>query len=224
MTQTHARITRNGKHFEVMVDLEQALKLRKGESINLSSVVQNSTVFNNIKTGDRASSEELVKTFGTDNSDEICMKIIKNGEIVLPTEFIRTEQQQRYKQVADFIIKNAVDKNSRPFAPIVIMNALKEAKIEVKNKPIDTQIKDIVDQLKRIIPIRLETKKIRVTLPAQFTGKAYGVLTEHMEKENWLANGDLEVILNIPAGLLMDFYDKLNGITHGSALSEELKS
>jgi len=29
-------------------------------------------------------------------------------------------------------------------------------------------------------------------------------------------------VLNIPAGLIMDFYDKLNDVTHGSALSEEI--
>ena len=42
------------------------------------------------------------------------------------------------------------------------------------------------------------------------------------EKENWLNNGDLEVIVSIPAGLTLEFYDKLNSLTHGSALTEEI--
>ena len=29
--------------------------------------------------------------------------------------------------------------------------------------------------------------------------------------------------LNIPVGIQMEFYDKLNGVTHGSATSEEMK-
>jgi ribosome maturation protein Sdo1 len=30
-------------------------------------------------------------------------------------------------------------------------------------------------------------------------------------------------MLKIPSGIIIDFYDKLNSITHGSALTEEIK-
>ena len=36
-------------------------------------------------------------------------------------------------------------------------------------------------------------------------------------------DGSLEVIISIPAGMVMDFYDKLNGVTHGAALTEDIK-
>jgi len=55
------------------------------------------------------------------------------------------------------------------------------------------------------------------------TGKAYGIVAPYMEKENWLNNGDLEIVVAVPAGMIMDFYDKLNSVTHGSAMSEEMK-
>ena len=46
----------------------------------------------------------------------------------------------------------------------------------------------------------------------------------YKEKENWLSNGDLEVIVSIFAGnQLFSFYDKLNSVTHGSAITEEIK-
>ena len=35
---------------------------------------------------------------------------------------------------------------------------------------------------------------------------------------------DLEVVVAMPAGLVMDFYDKINSATQGSVLSEELKN
>ena len=54
------------------------------------------------------------------------------------------------------------------------------------------------------------------------TGKAYGLLAEYKEKEEWLSNGDLQITLNIPVGIQMEFYDKLNSITHGSAITEEI--
>ena len=68
-----------------------------------------------------------------------------------------------------------------------------------------------------------ETKKIKIKIPAEHTGRAYGLIQDYKEKEEWLSNGSLEVILNIPTGIQSDFYDKLNNITHGSALTEEIK-
>ena len=44
-----------------------------------------------------------------------------------------------------------------------------------------------------------------------------------MQKETWLNNGDLQVMAEIPSGLQSSFYDKLNSITHGSAITEEIK-
>jgi ribosome maturation protein Sdo1 len=38
-----------------------------------------------------------------------------------------------------------------------------------------------------------------------------------------LNDGSLEVIVEVPSGMIMDFYDKLNGVTHGSAITEEIK-
>jgi len=45
-----------------------------------------------------------------------------------------------------------------------------------------------------------------IKIPAEHTGKVYGLVQEYKEKENWLSNGDLEVVVNIPVGLQEDFY------------------
>ena len=86
-----------------------------------------------------------------------------------------------------------------------------------------SEIQDIVKEISTIIPIKIETKKIKITIPAVHTGKVYGLINQYKEEENWLSNGDLEVTLKIPSGIIMDFYDKLNSMTHGSALTEEIK-
>ena len=69
----------------------------------------------------------------------------------------------------------------------------------------------------------IETKKIKIKIPVEHTGKVYGLINEYKEKEDWHSDGSLEVVLNIPVGMLMDFYDKLNSITHGSAITSEVK-
>jgi len=223
MVQTVARVKRGGKNFEILVDLAEALKLRENKG-QINSAVLTNAVFYNLKSGEQASSQDLKKAFNTEVFEEIAEKIIRNGDIEFPQNYIKGEQGKKYKQVVDFLSKNAVDQNSRPYTPQRIMKALEEAHVSIKNKPIDSQVFEIVEQLQKVMPIKIEMKKIRISVPAQHTGKAYGVLHEYIEKEDWLSNGDLQAVINIPAAMVFDFYDKLNSITHGSALSEELKA
>jgi ribosome maturation protein SDO1 len=224
MVQTTARLSKQGKHFEILVDLEEALKVKKNSGGDVVRAVITQAVFYNIRSGEQASTEDLVKNFGTDDFMQVCERIIKNGEIELPEAFVKKEKDQKFKQVVEFLVKNAVSSEGRPYTPDRIMRSLEEAHVNVKSKPIDEQIGEIIEQLKRVLPIKIEVKKIRVTIPAQFTGKAYGVVKAYnVDSENWLSNGDLEATLGIPSGLVFDFFDKLNAVTHGSALSEEMK-
>ncbi|MDD2444691.1 MAG: ribosome assembly factor SBDS [Candidatus Nanoarchaeia archaeon] len=222
MVETTARIKREGKHFEILVDLEEALKLRKGEG-NINQAVLTNDVFYNLKSGEHASKEDLEKYFDSSDFFEICEKIIKNGEVVKTTDFLKEEQNQKYKQVVDFLVKNAISLEGRPYTPDRIMNALNEAHVNIKNKPIEIQINEILEQLNKVLPIKVERKKVKLRVSSMHIGKAYGYLKEYISKETWLNNGDLECIVEVPSGLIMDFYDKINSATHGSVLSEELK-
>ena len=221
MVETTARIKREGKHFEILVDLEEALKLRKGEG-NINQAVLTNDVFYNLKSGEHASKEDLEKYFDSSDFFEICEKIIKNGEVVKTTDFLKEEQNQKYKQVVDFLVKNAISLEGRPYTPDRIMNALNEAHVNIKNKPIEIQINEILEQLNKVLPIKVERKKVKLRVSSMHIGKAYGYLKEYISKETWLNNGDLECIVEVPSGLIMDFYDKINSATHGSVLSEEL--
>ncbi len=223
MTQTTARIKKGKNNFEILVDLDEALKVRKGVG-DISSAVLTDEVFYNLKSGEHAAKDILEIEFQTSDFYEISKKIICSGEVVLPTEYINDQVEQRYKQVVDFLSKNAVSPEGRPYTQDRMMTALREAKVNVKNKPIESQIKDIVESLQRVLPLKIDTKKIRITIPAQHTGKAYGVVSEFKEQEEWLSNGDLMITIKIPAGMVMDFYDKLNKVTHGSSLAEEIKN
>ncbi len=222
MVNTTARIKKSGKHYEILVDLDEALKVAKGEG-NINVAVLNDAVFHNLKSGERASMDDLESNFGTNDFITIAEKIIKSGEVVRTTEFLHKEQDMKYKQVVDFLVRNAVSPEGRPYTPDRIMKALKEAHVNVKNKPIEGQVQEILDQLVKVLPVRVEKKKVKLLVPAIHSGKAYGVVKEFMVKENWRNNGDLEVVVEVPSGLLMDFYDKVNGATSGSVMSEEVK-
>ncbi len=224
MANTTARITKNGTHFEILVDLDEAMKVRKNEAgANLSAAVLTDAIFHNLKAGTHVGANELEVSFGTSDVMEVAEKIIKNGEVVRTTESIKTEHDVKYKQVVEFLVRNAVSPEGRPYTPDRIMKALGEAHVNVKNKSIESQVEEIIDQLSKVLPVKIEMKKAKLMIPAIHTGKAYGIAKEFMIKEDWKNNGDLEVVVEMPAGLIFDFYDNINSATHGSVMSEELK-
>jgi ribosome maturation protein SDO1 len=222
MSQTIAKIRKGSQHFEVLVDMDEALKFKKGESDYLSLEIDK--VFVNSERGDLASISELETHFGTSNPLEVGKQIVKQGEVLVDQGHRDEEKEKRIKQVVEFLVRNAVDpKTGSPHTSERIKNALEQSHVNIKNVPVENQISEIIEKISREIPIKLETKKVRIKIPAVQTGKVYGLISQYKEKEDWLNDGSLEVVVKVPAGLLMDFYDKLNSMTHGSAVTEELK-
>jgi len=222
MTNTIARIKQAGKHFEVVVDLENALKFKKGEISSIQAESEN--IFTNTKRGEVASNSDLEECFKTTNIQTIVEKIIKNGEVLVNQEHRDEESEKKLNQLVEFLVKNTTNpQTGNPNTAERIKSALDQIQINLKNTPIEDQIKDILSKLNSIIPIKLETKKIKIIVSPADTGKILGIINPYKEKENWLDDGSLEVFVNVPSGVLIDFYDKLNSLTHGSALTEEVK-
>jgi|TARA_B100001971_G_scaffold208303_1_gene229943 ribosome maturation protein SDO1 len=221
---TTARIKQGGKNFEMIVDMEEALKFKSGSTSSLDFLNTGSPVFTDSKKGQVASSSDLKEAFGTENVNEIAEKIVKSGEVLVTQGHRDEEKEKKFKQVIDFLANNSIDpQTGNPITTERIKSALEQSHVNIKNTPMENQINDIVSEISKIIPIKIETKKVKVTVPAIHTGKVYSVVNQYKEKENWLDNGDLEIILKIPSGIIIDFYDKLNSVTHGSALTEEIK-
>ncbi len=224
MTDIVARLRRGSKHFEILVDQDAAIKIRRGESQDIAAALRSSDAFYNIKSGEKASKKDLIEAFTTADFNQVALQIIKKGEIEISQEHRDEERDKKKKQVVDWYVRNAIDaKTNRPFTAELINSALDQAKVNIDNKQIEQQITAISGALALIIPLKIETKKLIITIPAVYTGKVYGIINEYKEKEEWLGDGSLKVIVNIPLGLQSEFYDKLNSVTHGAALTEEIK-
>ena len=224
MTQTTARIKQAGKPFEIIVDLDKALEFKKGTSSSVDFLDAGSPVFTNSKKGMVAPNNDLKEAFGTTDVNTIAEKIVKNGEVLLTQEHRDEEREGKLRQVIDFLATNSMDpQTGNPHTAERIKNALEQSNVNIKNVPVENQIKEIVESISKILPIKLDTKKVKITIPAIHTGKAYGIVGQYKEEEKWLDNGDLQITVGVPSGMIMDFYDKLNSVTHGSAVTEEIK-
>lgn len=222
MATVEARIKLKGKHFEISVDLDEALKVRAGNG-NVSAALNSPAIYTDATRGLAASKAELENAFETTDVYAIAEQIMKKGEIQKNQEFRDAEREKRVKQVVDLILRNAVDQHGRPYTADRIRRAIQEVHFNFDNRPAEQQMPELITKLATVIPIKVETKKIKLKIPARFSGQVYGILKDYKESEEWLPNGDLQVVMNIPSGMQIDFYDKLNSITHGAVISEEMK-
>ncbi|MDK2849714.1 MAG: ribosome maturation protein [Candidatus Woesearchaeota archaeon] len=212
---------KKGKHtFEVVIDPEMAIKLKHGENIDVSDAVKSLHIFYDAHKGLLASEHVLEEVFGTSDPEEVARKIIEEGEIHLTTKQREEIRERKLRQIIDYIHTNAIDpRTGLPIPPARIEAAIKEAKVHIDpTKRVDRLVKEVVEKIKLIMPLRFEQKILQITLNSQYAAKVYGILKElgELSKEQWLSDGSFMCELTIPAGRLSDVIDKLNDLTHGS--------
>jgi ribosome maturation protein SDO1 len=222
-----ARLQKGEDHFEILIDPHIAEQFIDGKDVDIMSSLAIDAVFKDSKKGTHASQESLQLVFGTDDLETIVKKIILKGEIQLTTEQRHEMQEKKRKRIVDVIVKNAMDPQTKtPHPRQRIELAMKEAGVHIDPfKPVDAQVKLIVEALRPIVPISMDLVKISVKIPSQFTGKAYGVVRNFgvLEREDWQSDGSWLGIVKLPAGMQTDFYDKLNEITKGNVETRIIK-
>lgn len=215
-----ARYEQHGEKFEVLVDPEVAQKVKNGEKVEITSNLAIDTIFKDAHKGDRASIERVKQIFGTENIEEVAKKIILDGEIQLTTEQRRRMQDAKRKQIIATIVRNAINPQTKtPHPPQRIETAMEEAKVHIDPfKPVDMQINDVLKALKSIIPIKFEKVKIAVKLSAENYAKAFSDIKNIGEilKEEWQKDGSWIGVVEIPAGMQIEFLEKINTKTKGN--------
>ena len=222
-----ARLHKGEDHFEILVDPHAAERLIEGKEVDVLSSLAIDAIFKDSKKGTHASQESLEKVFGTDDVETIVKEIILKGDIQLTTEQRHEMQEQKRKRIVDIIVKNAMDPQTKmPHPRQRIELAIEEAGVHIDPfKPVDDQVKLVVEALRPIVPIAMEQVKISVKISSQYIGKAYGIARNFgvLERENWQSDGSWVGIIRIPAGMQTDFYDRLNDVTKGNVETRILK-
>lgn len=222
-----ARLHKGEDHFEILVDPRVAERLIEGKEVDVLASLAIDAIFKDSKTGTHASQESLEKVFGTDDVETIVKEIILKGDIQLTTEQRHEMQEQKRKRIVDIIVKNSMDPQTKmPHPRRRIELAIEEAGVHIDPfKPVDDQVKLVVEALRPIVPIAMEQVKISVKISSQYIGKAYGIARNFgvLEREDWQSDGSWVGIIRIPAGMQTDFYNKLNDVTKGNVETRILK-
>ncbi|MBU0469931.1 MAG: ribosome assembly factor SBDS [Nanoarchaeota archaeon] len=219
-----ARIKKFGHNFEISIDPDTALEYKKGKVADLREVLLANNVFTDAKKGLIASEEKLEEAFKTTDVNVIADYILKYGEIQSTSEHRSAEREQAKKKLIQIIHKQAVDpKTGFPHPPNRIEAALEQGKINLDyNRTVEEQFEEIISKLRPIIPIKIEQKRMTLTIPAEYIGKIYQWVKNNAKilNENWTNSGEWEVKVEVPAGFQQEFIDHLNSLTHGNTVVE----
>ncbi|HEV2226298.1 MAG TPA: ribosome assembly factor SBDS [Nitrososphaerales archaeon] len=218
---TTVRITIEGEHYEILVNPDSALAFKQGRNVDPSAVIAADEVYSDSRKGLRASSEKLKLHFGTDDHAKAALEVLRRGELNLTQEQRKRLTEEKRKAIIAAISKNFVDPRTLlPHPPTRIDQAMQEARVSVDPfQDSNEQMKTIVESLRPILPMKSEKIKLLVRVSAQYSGQAIGVLKNYGEilKEDWLADGTLSAIVEIPAGGQPGLLDRLGSTTRGAA-------
>lgn len=219
---TVARLKRFGENFELHVNPDAALEFKKGNLNHLRDVLLADHIFIDAKKGQLASQQQLQKAFQTTDIDAIAARILKEGEIQATSEHRALEREQKLKRIVYLISRQAVDpKTGLPHPPMRIELALEQAKVYLDDhKTAEEQLELVMAKIRPILPLKIEQKKVTLSVPAQYAGKMYGVVSNYAKilKEEWKNDGSWQATVELPAGLYPEFIDKMNALTHGQII------
>lgn len=245
-----ASIKRQGGTFEILVDPDKAWEVKKAirifqkdrekeknatykvtvddllsfSKIPMEEIIEGFKIFEDIRRGQHVSEETLEEAFGTKEIRRITAEILLEGELQLTKEQRDKFVADKKKKLIDILTKNCINpQTSKPHPPGRIEKALDETKVSIDPfNPIEDQVRDIVKALKAVIPIKMEQVIMHISVPAEFTGKAYNLITTFasISKEDWKNNGALDLQAELPSGIQVEFLDKLNKLTRGRATTK----
>ncbi|NJE00586.1 ribosome assembly factor SBDS [Thermococcus sp. JdF3] len=219
-----ARLKTHGETFEILVDPYLARDFKEGRDVPIEDVLATPYVFKDAHKGDKASEHEMEKIFGTSDPYEVAKVILRKGDVQLTAEQRRQMIEDKRRYIATVIHRHAVDpRTGFPHPVDRILRAMDEAGVHVDLfKDAEAQVPGVIKAIRPLLPIKMEMKVIAVKVPGDYVGKAYGEIRKFgkIKREEWGNDGSWMFLIEIPGGIEEEFYEKLNALTRGEAVTK----
>jgi ribosome maturation protein SDO1 len=223
---TTARLTKGQDHFEILVKPQQALDYKLGKQVPMSQVLLIEEVYSDSGKGTRASEEKLQKNFGTTDPVKVAEEVMKSGELQLTTEQRRQLVEDKRRQIVSIISRNALDPRSgTPHPPLRIEQAMGQIRLSIDPyKSAEEQAKLVIEELRPILPMKMEQMKIAVKVFPEHAARAYNAFKSfgNVSKEQWQSDGSLVAVVEMPAGMYGSFIEKIGKLTQGTIQTKVL--
>ncbi len=225
--QNLARYKKGSEMFEVVINPDIALEVRKGKAEVRDAVVY-PKIFSDAKKGMLASEQRLQALFNTTDALAVAKQIIEKGEVQLTQEYRKQLLEQKKKRILDIIRINGVDPRTNAPHPLPrLETALEEAKVRIDEfKQAELQVEGVLQAWRPILPIKFVRKQIELHLSGANAPKCFPVMKAMSKilKEGWNTDGSWTGTVELPGGMEQELYDKLNRICHGDVGSKVIKT
>ena len=222
-----ARYESHGESFEILIDPAVVQKMKDGKEVDLLEPLVIDTIFKNAKKGTRAPEDKMKDIFGTTDPLAVAKQIVLKGEIQLTTDQRRIMLENKRRRIVEYIARNAMNpQTGAPHPPARIETAMEEAKVHIDPfKTVEAQVPAVMDALRPLIPIRFDKVRIAVKVSGENYGRCYEDFKHFgkITKEEWQKVGSWIGVVEMPAGLQTEFFDKISNKTHGEAETKILK-
>ncbi|MHA1258562.1 MAG: ribosome assembly factor SBDS [Candidatus Heimdallarchaeaceae archaeon] len=215
------RYEKHGRRFEMLVNPQPAWLYLQGEEVEEDDVFEVYVVYENLSRGVKATKDDIEVVFGDLSDREIAIKILTEGNLQLTQEQRNEILKDKRKEIVDFIHIHCINpRENTPIPKDRIEKAILDLGVNISFKEeAKTQALEIIDLLKPVMPIRLESVKLAVKIPPAFAGSLYGFILSagNVLQEDWLSDGSLAVLIQIPSGMQADFLEQITSRTKGKA-------
>ncbi len=223
-----ARFRKAGKTVEVVIFPEAALRFREGKTdLSIDELVHSQQVFSDAQKGLAASPADLQAMFSTEDADDIIRKVIREGELQITAEQRKRMAEQKRRAIVGLIHRSVVDPRTHlPHPEKRIELAMEQAKVRISDhKKAEDQLDDVLAALKPILPIKYERKRIALRIPAATAAKAYAYIKSSVatEKEDWLEDGSLRVVVTLTSAVAEELLERLGKLTAGGLETEVIE-
>jgi len=223
---TTARLAKGQDHFEILVKPQQALDYKLGKQVSMSQVLLIEEIYSDSGKGTRASEEKLQKHFGTTDPVKVAEEVMKTGELQLTTEQRRQLVEDKRKQIITIISRNALDpRTGTPHPPMRIEQAMGQIRLSIDPyRSAEEQAKLVIEELRPILPMKMEQMKIAVKVFPEHAARAYNAFKSfgNVSKEQWQSDGSLIAVVEMPAGMYGSFIEKIGKLTQGTIQTKVL--
>lgn len=217
---TLVKYSNHGDKFEILVDPDKGLSYKKGEPVDIRNVLLIDTIFTDSGKGEKASVTKLEEVFGTSDPYEVAAQIFEKGTFNLSTAQRKEILDQKTRQIINIISKTYVDPRTKlPHPPLRIENALSQTRVVIDPFiKAESQVKNIVDAMRPILPMSVESVEIAIKIPAEYSSKSYGIVKDlaDIKKDEWTTDGSWVALVSISAAMMGELLDRLGKATQGN--------
>lgn len=216
------RYKKGGEQFEVLVDFDKLNEFKKNSTeMSVYDVLADTKIFKDQRRGEIASENIVKKIFPKMLEEEIIKEILTKGECQIPTSFLNKLRDKKKVQVINYIAENSINPVTKSkYTYSMIESEVNKIKYSFKHEiSFKNQAKEVLDILKKSMPITISKIILIIKVPGEFCGNFYGGFRKYGEirKESFDDNGNLHLHIEINESILDEVINFVKGKSNNSA-------